>query len=113
MSRLLDRLGNGLLFLLRGLLLVLIQIYRYVLSPVLHMLAPGSGCRYTPTCSEYALQAVQQHGPFRGFWLALKRLARCHPWGGFGHDPVPHSCACQPTHHPKHPPTLDPAKPTH
>ena len=55
-----------------------------MVSPVL----PGS-CRYHPTCSEYAMVAVARHGPFRGCWLAAKRLARCHPWGGTGVDPVP------------------------
>lgn len=46
-------------------------------------------CRYTPTCSQYAVEAIKKHGPFRGFWLALKRILRCHPWGGNGYDPVP------------------------
>ena len=61
-----------------------IQFYRYLISP---MLPPS--CRYTPTCSAYALEALRVHGPFRGLWLAARRLARCHPWGGHGHDPVP------------------------
>ena len=46
-------------------------------------------CRYTPTCSEYGLQAIQKYGPFKGGWLTLKRMGSCHPWGGHGHDPVP------------------------
>ncbi len=46
-------------------------------------------CRFTPTCSEYARQAITKHGPLRGTWLALRRLLRCHPWGGSGYDPVP------------------------
>jgi putative membrane protein insertion efficiency factor len=50
---------------------------------------PGSGCRFTPTCSAYFLEAVETHGFVRGSWLGLKRLARCQPWGGAGHDPVP------------------------
>ena len=62
-----------------------IQAYRLVRS--------GRGglpsCRYIPSCSAYALQAVEGHGAFRGGWLALRRLTRCHPWGGFGYDPVP------------------------
>jgi len=61
-----------------------ILVYRYTLSPLL-----GPRCRFLPTCSAYALEAVQRHGPWRGGWFALKRLGRCHPWGGAGHDPVP------------------------
>jgi putative membrane protein insertion efficiency factor len=48
-----------------------------------------SPCRYVPSCSQYAREAVETHGALRGSWLAVKRLARCHPWGGHGHDPVP------------------------
>lgn len=61
-----------------------IRFYRAFISPIL----PPS-CRYTPTCSEYAIQAIQKHGPFRGLWLAVKRVSSCHPWGGSGYDPVP------------------------
>ncbi|MEZ4737963.1 MAG: membrane protein insertion efficiency factor YidD [Flavobacteriales bacterium] len=64
--------------------ILLVQFYRYAISPLL----PGS-CRYTPTCSEYGLQALRTHGAFRGGWLTLKRFLSCHPWGGHGHDPVP------------------------
>ncbi|MEX6724594.1 membrane protein insertion efficiency factor YidD [Parapedomonas caeni] len=46
-------------------------------------------CRYQPSCSDYAIQAVRLHGPWRGGWLAIRRLSRCHPWGGHGYDPVP------------------------
>jgi uncharacterized protein len=66
------------------LLLVIIRGYQLLVSPLL----PPS-CRYFPTCSEYARQAVRRHGPLAGGWLAVKRLARCHPWGGLGYDPVP------------------------
>lgn len=66
------------------LLLVPVYIYRYTISP----LKPPS-CRYTPTCSAYALEAIRKHGPFRGLWLAIKRVLSCHPWGGSGYDPVP------------------------
>jgi len=65
-------------------LLAVIALYRRVLSPVL-----PPACRYTPSCSEYAAEAVQAHGALRGSWLALKRLGRCHPFGGHGYDPVP------------------------
>lgn len=67
-----------------ALFLLLIRGYQLLLSPML-----GASCRYTPTCSQYALEAIRKHGPFKGGWLALKRIARCHPWGGHGHDPVP------------------------
>jgi putative membrane protein insertion efficiency factor len=65
-------------------LLVLIRGYQLLISP----LFPPS-CRYLPTCSDYARGAVARHGPLVGGWLTVKRLARCHPWGGFGYDPVP------------------------
>jgi uncharacterized protein len=74
----------------RGLLLLCLQTYKLTVSPVLHWLAgPGAGCRFDPTCSEYARDAVQRLGVCRGGWLALHRLCRCHPWGDCGHDPVP------------------------
>lgn len=68
----------------------LIRFYQRLISPVLHFMGgPGSGCRFHPTCSEYFLQAVEVHGVLRGSWLGLRRIARCHPWGGSGEDPVP------------------------
>lgn len=69
---------------LSGFFLLLIKIYQYLLSPLL-----GASCRYTPTCSQYGIEAIKKHGPFKGFWLTVKRISRCHPWGGHGHDPVP------------------------
>lgn len=69
---------------MRRILMGLIRFYRKGISP----LTPPS-CRYTPTCSAYALEAVDRHGALRGSWLALRRILRCHPWGGEGHDPVP------------------------
>lgn len=67
-----------------GALIGTVRVYRVLLSPVL----PQS-CRFHPTCSEYAIDAIRGHGPARGPWLALRRIARCHPWGGQGYDPVP------------------------
>lgn len=69
---------------LRTLLLGLIRFYRSAISPY----TPPS-CRYTPTCSAYAIEAIERHGAGRGSWLAFRRLLRCHPWGGHGFDPVP------------------------
>lgn len=67
-----------------------IRWYQRVLSPVLKVLGgPGGGCRYQPTCSRYFLEAVEVHGPWKGSWLGICRIFRCHPWGGWGYDPVP------------------------
>ncbi|MBD5371341.1 MAG: membrane protein insertion efficiency factor YidD [Bacteroides sp.] len=65
-------------------LIGLVLFYRHAVSP---MFPPA--CRYTPTCSAYALEALRRHGPWRGSLLAIRRILRCHPWGGSGHDPVP------------------------
>lgn len=66
------------------LLRFLVRLYQYIISP----LFPPC-CRFHPTCSAYMRQAILRHGPVRGGWLGLTRIARCHPWGGDGHDPVP------------------------
>lgn len=66
------------------LLLGIVRFYQVAVSPWL-----GMNCRFTPTCSCYAREAITRHGACTGGWLALKRLARCHPWGGSGFDPVP------------------------
>jgi putative membrane protein insertion efficiency factor len=68
----------------RRILIGLIRFYQEAVSPW----TPAS-CRYTPTCSRYAREAIEMHGAGRGGWLALKRFAGCHPWGGYGYDPVP------------------------
>jgi hypothetical protein len=65
-------------------LIVLVKIYQYLISPIF----PAS-CRYTPTCSNYMLEAIRVWGPFKGTWLGIRRISSCHPWGGHGHDPVP------------------------
>jgi len=64
--------------------LILIRFYQLSISPIF-----GQNCRYTPTCSQYSIDAIKKHGPFKGGWLGLKRIFSCHPWGGHGHDPVP------------------------
>lgn len=61
-----------------------VRAYRALLSPLLR-----PSCRFYPTCSDYALQALEQHGALKGLWLSVKRISRCHPWGGDGLDPVP------------------------
>ncbi len=62
----------------------LIKIYQLIISPWL-----GPSCRYTPTCSQYGIEAFTKYGPIKGLWLTIKRVASCNPWGGHGHDPVP------------------------
>ncbi|HRI00151.1 MAG TPA: membrane protein insertion efficiency factor YidD [Saprospiraceae bacterium] len=61
-----------------------VRLYQIFLSPLL-----GKNCRFEPTCSNYMIQAVKEWGPFYGFWLGLRRISRCHPWGHCGEDPVP------------------------
>lgn len=62
----------------------LIRIYQYTLSPFI-----GRSCRFTPTCSNYSIEAFKKYGPFKGTYLSVKRILRCNPWGGHGYDPVP------------------------
>ncbi|HPR08546.1 MAG TPA: membrane protein insertion efficiency factor YidD [Denitromonas sp.] len=69
---------------MKSLLLALLKVYRYAISPML-----GSNCRFVPSCSEYAVEAINRYGALRGSWLATKRVSRCHPWCNGGHDPVP------------------------
>lgn len=70
-------------------MLLLIHFYRYVISPLI-----GPRCRFYPTCSTYALQAIRLHGALKGGYLALKRILRCHPFSQGGDDPVPPKCGC-------------------
>ena len=65
-------------------LILLVRFYQKFISPY-----KPSCCRFTPTCSQYALEALRKYGPLKGSWLAFKRIIRCHPWGGSGYDPVP------------------------
>lgn len=86
--KILEKLWQAAGHLVRRCLLLLLTAYRYLLSPVI-----GPRCRYLPTCSEYAIEALNRHGVLKGGWLALRRISRCHPWkwlgGGSGYDPVP------------------------
>lgn len=68
---------------MRFAVVIVVWCYRWTLGPVM-----GGHCRYHPTCSQYMLDAVNKHGGWRGFWMGLRRIARCHPWGGSGEDPA-------------------------
>lgn len=65
-------------------MIALIRVYQYGVSPLL-----GSRCRFHPSCSAYSIESLQKYGPFKGGWLALRRIGRCHPWHPGGYDPVP------------------------
>jgi len=77
-------LGNFVKAIVGFVFIVLIRIYQYFISPL-----TAASCRYTPTCSQYGVEAIQKYGAFKGGWLTIKRIASCNPWGGHGHDPVP------------------------
>ncbi|NNE93436.1 MAG: membrane protein insertion efficiency factor YidD [Verrucomicrobiales bacterium] len=75
---------------MKYLLILLVRGYQIFISPPLHFLTgPLSGCRFTPTCSQYFIDAVRVHGSVRGAWMGVMRIFRCNPWGGMGYDPVP------------------------
>jgi uncharacterized protein len=76
--------SKGIRWFFSGILILLVKFYQYSISPLL----PKS-CRFTPTCSEYSIQAIKTHGFVKGLYLSVHRILRCHPWGGHGHDPVP------------------------
>ncbi len=78
------KLYQGFCKILSMMLIGLIKLYQVTLSPFI-----GRSCRYTPTCSNYGVEAIQKHGPFKGTWLTIKRVLSCNPWGGSGYDPVP------------------------
>jgi uncharacterized protein len=73
------------------LLIVPVKIYQWTISPLF-----PDACRYDPTCSAYTIEAIKVHGPLKGVYLGAKRISRCHPWGGHGHDPVPEKKAKRP-----------------
>ncbi|MDX1478352.1 MAG: membrane protein insertion efficiency factor YidD [Saprospiraceae bacterium] len=70
--------------LLKRLFIFPVRVYQWTISPLL-----GPSCRYEPTCSHYMVQAIEEWGVLKGTWLGIKRISRCHPWGGHGYDPVP------------------------
>jgi len=78
---------------MKYLLIGLVRLYQLVISPYL-----PSSCRYHPTCSQYGIEALKQHGALKGSWLAIRRIARCHPWSDGGYDPVPQSHEHSHTH---------------
>ncbi len=67
-----------------------IRAYQKLINPILHFIGgPYAGCRFSPTCSDYCLEAVDRHGAMKGIYFGMHRICRCHPWGGCGEDPVP------------------------
>ncbi|MFC2086910.1 membrane protein insertion efficiency factor YidD [Bacteroidota bacterium] len=66
------------------LLIFLIKLYQYLISPI-----KPTSCRYVPSCSQYSIEAIKKYGIFKGLVISIKRISRCHPWGGHGYDPVP------------------------
>lgn len=83
-----NALGRSVLCRLSGIVVWILSLpihfYRFAISPLF-----PPACRYTPSCSAYALEALRKHGPMKGIYLAIRRILRCHPWGGSGYDPVP------------------------
>ena len=74
---------------MKAVIRALIRGYQVALRPIVHAISGGGSCRYHPSCSNYFLQAVELHGSLKGSWLGIRRILRCHPWGGSGYDPVP------------------------
>jgi len=83
---------------MKFIVLLLIRLYQLTLSSFM-----GRNCRFLPTCSEYATEAIERHGVWCGGWLAVKRISKCHPWGSSGFDPVPETCSCGLSHNKKGP----------
>src|SRR5215472_12392652 len=87
----------------RFVLILAIRVYQFTVSPLqIYLFGATGGCRYTPSCSAYAMEALREHGVATGTWLAAKRICRCHPWGGCGHDPVPAKNTEAEIRNPKH-----------
>ena len=76
------------MMLLSKFIVLIIRLYQRCFSPALGFFT-ANRCRYVPSCSDYGIQAIEKFGFFKGVWLSLKRIIRCNPWGGSGHDPVP------------------------
>lgn len=83
-DNILRKTGRAVASALSRLLILPIRFYQLCISPML-----PAACRFTPTCSQYAIEALRKHGPIRGLYLAVRRILRCNPWGGSGYDPVP------------------------
>ena len=84
---------------MKSVIRLVIRFYQKFLNPVLKALGgPNTGCRFQPSCSNYFLQAVETHGSLRGSWYGVRRIFRCHPWGGCGYDPVPPKQGAEPSH---------------
>lgn len=79
-------------------LTALVRVYQWTLAPAL-----GANCRFMPSCSDYAIEAIRCHGAGHGGWLALRRILRCHPWGAWGYDPVPEARTAGGAEHPRSP----------
>lgn len=83
-NSILKKVGKGIETFFSLILIGFIRLYQITLSPLM-----GRQCRFTPTCSQYGIEAIKIHGPWRGFFMTIHRILRCNPWGGSGYDPVP------------------------
>ena len=98
----------------KHILIFVVKLYRWVISPAkTFVFGPLGQCRFTPSCSAYAIEALARHGAALGSWLALKRIARCHPWGGCGEDPVPGAQSRRPKAEDRKPTMLEELRASH